>query len=270
MKKIITYIINLFKASKTFSIIVACSTALIVTASVGTAVLLGEEKQPVNAAQTPTTEATSSTTNKDVVEITEDITDTSTEKTTETTTKKSSPTTSTTKKVETSTKKYSGSPYSTYVKPNASLTWEQAYHDNGDGTFTLTFVDGEVKTYAPHLVNEGEYVVYDDFYDKSEGKIGFTLDGVRDLWEMQWCDDCGRLTEDYGTGKDFCTQYVVDTYCHHCGQWVTKFTCHVCPNPCPHCGRKITANHWRIAEQGIPNCMHCDEDVPNSCHICNG
>lgn len=150
-----------------------------------------------------------------------------TKNSTETTTKKISSTTSTTKKVETTTK-YSGSPHSTYVKPNANLTWEEAYHDNGDGTFTITYVSGEVKTYAPHLVNEGEYVVYDDFYEKSEGMIGLTIEGWKNLWNMQWCERCHRLTADYGTGEEVCISYICDTNCHYCGEWVTAHSCHSC------------------------------------------
>lgn len=151
-----------------------------------------------------------------------------TKNSTETTTKKISSTTFTTKKVETTTKKYTGSPHSTYVKANANLTWEEAYHDNGDGTFTITYVSGEVKTYAPHLVNEGEYVVYDESYENSAGEIGFTIEGWKNLWNMQWCERCHRLTADYGTGEEVCISYICDTNCHYCGEWVTAHSCHSC------------------------------------------
>lgn len=146
----------------------------------------------------------------------------------EITTKKISSTTSTTQKTETTTKKHSSSTHSTYVKPNANLTWEEAYHDNGDGTFTITYVSGEVKTYAPHLVNEGEYVVYDESYENSAGEIGFTIEGWKNLWNMQWCERCHRLTADYGTGEDVCISYIRDTNCHYCGEWVTAHSCHSC------------------------------------------
>ena len=84
MKNFIAHIINSFKTSKAFSIIVACSITLVVIVSIGAAVLISEEKQQTDASSSSMIETSSDTTTETVAETTESVTETATEKPTET------------------------------------------------------------------------------------------------------------------------------------------------------------------------------------------
>lgn len=136
----------------------------------------------------------------------------------ETTTKKPVfPETTTKPPVETTTK-----PTTTYVELNADLTWEEAYTDNGDGTFTLVYVDGEVVTYKPHPTEEGTYLRDAEL----SGMMGLSFEQIKRIWESQWCDVCGKLSG-YGDNGT-CARFVRDKNCPKCGEFCKAFTCHTC------------------------------------------
>ena len=260
--------------------IIATSVALVATASVSIVFVNSDKVKVENTTTTTeTTQVSTIESSTESVSVDETITESTSEKSVEekttkknieNTTKNKTETT-TKKKVETTTKKQHSYSIPKRVAPKANLTWEEAYHDNGDGTFTIRYVNGEVRLFVPHPQVKGKYTIYDEYYDYFKSWEEWTVEEAKAIWDNQWCEDCGRLTQDYGTGEEFCSQYIKGPYCHHCGERVESLTCHVCPNPCPHCGRKITHNHYRIAEEGINDCYSCDGGVQqNSCHICKG
>ena len=103
----------------------------------------------------------------------------------------------------------------TDVTYNLNLTWEEAYVDNGDGTFQLTFIDGAVYTYVPHPTEEGTYL------RKGSTGMGQTLELVKLVWECQWCKHCGQSTK-------LCHRYGIDITCYDCGEMAKAHTCHIC------------------------------------------
>lgn len=98
---------------------------------------------------------------------------------------------------------------------NPNLTWEEAYVDNGDGTFQLTFVDGEVVTYVPHPTVEGTYRRKD-----SDG-LGGTFEQIKYIWDVQWCKHCGSCDPLHH-------RYGIDITCYDCGEMAKANTCHIC------------------------------------------
>lgn len=98
---------------------------------------------------------------------------------------------------------------------NPNLTWEEAYVDNGDGTFQLMFVDGQMYTYVPHPTEEGTYL------RKGSSGMGQTFELVKLVWDCQWCKYCGELTK-------FCHRYLIDITCYNCGEMAKAHTCHIC------------------------------------------
>ncbi len=103
----------------------------------------------------------------------------------------------------------------TRVDYNPNLTWEEAYMDNGDGTFQLTFVDGEVVTYVPHPTVEGTYRRKD-----SDG-LGGTFEQIKYIWDVQWCKHCGSCDPLHH-------RYGIDITCYDCGEMAKANTCHIC------------------------------------------
>ena len=103
----------------------------------------------------------------------------------------------------------------TRVDYNPNLTWEEAYVDNGDGTFQLMFVDGQVYTYVPHPTEKGTYL------RKGSTGMGQTFELVKLVWDCQWCKYCGELTK-------FCHRYLIDIICYDCGEMAKAHTCHIC------------------------------------------
>lgn len=103
----------------------------------------------------------------------------------------------------------------TKIDYNPNLTWEEAYVDNGDGTFQLMFVDGEVYTYVPHPTEKDKYL------RKGGTGIGQTFELVKLVWDCQWCKYCGELTK-------FCHRYGIDIICYDCGEMAKAHTCHIC------------------------------------------
>lgn len=104
----------------------------------------------------------------------------------------------------------------TNVGYNPNLTWEEAYVDNGDGTFQLTFVDGDIYTYVPHPTEEGKYL------RKGSAGMGQTFEQIKGVWECQWCRWCGQLTG----GSHH--RYGIDVTCPDCGELANANTCHFC------------------------------------------
>lgn len=98
---------------------------------------------------------------------------------------------------------------------NPNLTWEEAYVHNGDGTFQLTFVDGQVYTYVPHPNEEGKYL------RKGSTGMGQTLELVKLVWDCQWCKYCGSCDPLHH-------RYLIDITCYDCGEMAKAHTCHIC------------------------------------------
>lgn len=105
----------------------------------------------------------------------------------------------------------------TKVDYNPNLTWEEAYVDNGDGTFQLTFVDGEVVTYVPHPTEEGTYRKKDNLI----GGMGLTFETIKYIWDIQWCNHCGSCDPLHH-------RYGIDITCYNCGEMAKAHTCHIC------------------------------------------
>lgn len=105
----------------------------------------------------------------------------------------------------------------TRVDYNPNLTWEEAYVDNGDGTFQLTFVDGATYTYVPHPTVEGTYRKKDNLI----GGMGVAFETIKYIWENQWCKHCGSCDPLHH-------RYGIDITCYDCGEMAKANTCHIC------------------------------------------
>ena len=105
----------------------------------------------------------------------------------------------------------------TKVDYNPNLTWEEAYVDNEDGTFQLTFVDGEVVTYVPHPTEEGTYRKKGNLI----GGMGLTFETIKYIWDIQWCNHCGSCDPLHH-------RYGIDITCYDCGEMAKANTCHIC------------------------------------------
>ena len=105
----------------------------------------------------------------------------------------------------------------TNVTYNLNLTWGEAYVDNGDGTFQLTFIDGQVYTYVPHSTEEGKYSRKSNLPEA----MGQTFEQIKMVWECQWCKYCGQSTK-------LCHRYIKDMNCYDCGEFCKRNTCHIC------------------------------------------
>lgn len=100
---------------------------------------------------------------------------------------------------------------------NPNLTWEEAYVHNGDGTFQLTFVDGDVYTYVPHSTEEGKYSRKSNLPEA----MGLTFEQIKFIWDNQWCKYCGSCDPLHH-------RYIIDITCYDCGEMAKAHTCHIC------------------------------------------
>lgn len=110
-----------------------------------------------------------------------------------------------------------------YVAPNKHLTWEEAYKDNGDGTFTVTYRSGHVTKYYPHPEVEGH------FTPSLQYPSDLRFDAIKGFWEGEICDQCGEFSFEV-QGYVRCIRYTRDKNCPECGEWVKASTCHYCAN----------------------------------------
>ncbi len=109
------------------------------------------------------------------------------------------------------------------VTPNKHLTWDEAYTENGDGTFTVTYRSGWVAKYYPHPYIEGHFTPSFQFLSD------MTIDRIKGVWDLEICRKCGEFSTEV-EGYVHCIRYIRDKNCPDCGEWVKAMTCHYCAN----------------------------------------